>query len=53
MKINYCQRWALLLGMIISMSASATTPASKEYLDKKMAILQAEIDAISARVHGT
>jgi hypothetical protein len=41
-----------LFGITIAFSVHAATPASKTYLNNKMAVIQAEIDAIKLRVYG-
>lgn len=52
MKTNKKGLCLLLLGIITTFSAHAVTPASKAYLDEKMAVIQAEINAINLRVFG-
>ena len=48
MKIRGKKRWLMLFGGgVIAFTAYAATPASKAYLDSKMAVIQAEIDEIS------
>lgn len=39
-------------GVFIAFTVYAATPASKAYLDNKMAVIQAEIDAISNYLAG-
>lgn len=38
--------WLVLLGVLVTVTAYAATPATKEYVDEKIAILQAEITQI-------
>ena len=38
--------WLILLGAVVTLSAYAATPASTQYVDEKIAILQAEITQI-------
>lgn len=48
MKIRGKKRWLMLFGgVFIAFTVYAATPASKAYLDSKMAVIQAEIDEIS------
>lgn len=48
MKIKGKKKWLLLFGgVFIAFSVYAATPASKAYLDSKMAVIQAEINEIS------
>nr|AGC71852.1 hypothetical protein [uncultured bacterium A1Q1_fos_2140] len=42
----------LFAGMVVVLTVYAATPASKAYLDSKMAIIQAEIDSIHLKVFG-
>ena len=48
MKIRGKKRWLMWFGgVFVAFTVYAATPASKAYLDSKMAIIQAEIDEIS------
>lgn len=47
MKIKSKKKWLMsFVGMVVALTVYAATPASKAYLDSKMAVIQAEIDEI-------
>lgn len=46
MRLNKKGLWFVLLGAVATFMAYAATPASKEYVDEKIVILQAEITQI-------
>ncbi len=52
MKIRGNMKWFILLGMLVASLVHAATPASTTYLDRKMAVIQAEIDEIYLNVFG-
>lgn len=46
MKMRNKNLWFVLIGAVATFTVYAATPATKEYVDEKIAILQAEITAI-------
>ncbi|MFW2532636.1 MULTISPECIES: hypothetical protein [unclassified Legionella] len=40
------------VGIVVALTVHAATPASKAYLDSKMAVIQAEIDEINLKLVG-
>lgn len=46
------KKWLILLGVIVTFVVHAAIPASTAYLDKKMAVIQAEINEVHLKLFG-